>query len=120
MNSIIIDHYSDLKTDFVWIDDQPLPVGIDALRELNLLHRLLVINTSYDLDALLHAIINAAESAPLRRNIYGGALIKQFYRRKRFRRPWPEPVQREPCFLSGLNINAEIIVLLFWWLALPI
>jgi hypothetical protein len=67
LNSIIIDDYSDLKTDFVWIDDQPLPVGIDALRELNLLHRRLVINTSYDLDALLHAIMNPGESATAQR-----------------------------------------------------
>ena len=46
----------DLKADFVWIDDQPLTVEIDALHELNLSHRLLVINTNNDHDALLHAM----------------------------------------------------------------
>jgi hypothetical protein len=46
----------DLNADFVWIDDEPLAVEVDALRELNLLERLIVINTNHDSDALLHVM----------------------------------------------------------------
>ena len=46
----------DLDSDFVWIDDQPLRVEIDALRGRNLLSRLIVTDTSKDDDGLLRAI----------------------------------------------------------------
>ena len=46
----------DLASDFVWIDDQALTVEIDALRGLNLLSRLIVIDTNKDDDGLLRAI----------------------------------------------------------------
>ena len=46
----------DLGSDFVWIDDQPLMVEIDALQGRNLLRRLIVIDTNKDDDALLRAI----------------------------------------------------------------
>ena len=35
----------DLESDFVWIDDDPLQVEIDALRGLGLLHRLLIVDS---------------------------------------------------------------------------
>ena len=46
----------DLGSDFVWIDDQPLRVEIDALQGRNLLSRLIVIDTNKDDDGLLRAI----------------------------------------------------------------
>ena len=46
----------DLGSDFVWIDDQPLSVEIDALQCRNLLSRLIVIDTNKDDDGLLRAI----------------------------------------------------------------
>ena len=46
----------DLGSDFVWIDDQPLRVEIDALQGCNLLSRLIVIDTNKDDDGLLRAI----------------------------------------------------------------
>ena len=42
-----------LTSDFVWIDDQPLKVEIEALRGRGLLSRLIVIDTNKDADALL-------------------------------------------------------------------
>jgi hypothetical protein len=38
----------DLSSNFVWIDDQPLAVEIEALRGRNLLSRLIVIDTNKD------------------------------------------------------------------------
>lgn len=57
----------DLGSDFVWIDDQPLMVEIDALQGRNLLSRLIVIDTNKDDDALLRAIdaINSLSKIPL-------------------------------------------------------
>jgi hypothetical protein len=43
----------DLALDFVWIDDDPLSVEIDALRERNRLDRLILIDTD---DGLLRAV----------------------------------------------------------------
>ena len=56
----------DLGSDFVWIDDQPLMVEIDALQGRNLLSRLIVIDTNKDDDALLRAIdaINSLSKIP--------------------------------------------------------
>jgi hypothetical protein len=42
----------DLASDFVWIDDDPLAVEIDALRGLGLLDRLLIVDSD---DGLLRA-----------------------------------------------------------------
>ena len=42
----------DLESDWVWLDDSPLQVEIDALRGLGLLHRLLIEDSD---DALLRA-----------------------------------------------------------------
>jgi hypothetical protein len=42
-------------SDFVWIDDQPLAVEVEALRGRNLLGRLIVIDTNKDDDGLLCA-----------------------------------------------------------------
>lgn len=39
----------DLASDFIWIDDDPLQVEIDALRERGLLHRLLIVDSDDDL-----------------------------------------------------------------------
>jgi hypothetical protein len=39
----------DLASDFIWIDDDPLAVEIDALRGLGLLHRLLIVDSDDDL-----------------------------------------------------------------------
>jgi hypothetical protein len=57
----------DLTSDFVWIDDQPLKVEVDTLQDLNLLSRLIVIDTNKDDDALLHAAdaINSLFGNPL-------------------------------------------------------
>jgi hypothetical protein len=57
----------DLSSDFVWIDDQPLRVEIDALRGRNLLNRLIVIDTNKDDDGLLRAVdvINCLSENPL-------------------------------------------------------
>jgi hypothetical protein len=57
----------DLSSDFVWIDDQPLRVEIDALRGRNLLSRLIVIDTNKDDDGLLRAVdvINCLSENPL-------------------------------------------------------
>jgi hypothetical protein len=46
----------DLGSDFVWIDDQPLRVEIDALQSRNLLSRLIVIDMNKDDNGLLRAI----------------------------------------------------------------
>ena len=46
----------DLGSDFVWIDDQPLRVEIDALQGLNLLSKLIVRDTNKDDDGLLRAV----------------------------------------------------------------
>ena len=46
----------DLASDFVWIDDQPLRCEVDALRDLDLLSRLLLVDASRDDYALLRAI----------------------------------------------------------------
>jgi hypothetical protein len=43
----------DLASDFVWIDDDPLQVEIDALRDLGLLYRLLIVDGD---DGLLRAV----------------------------------------------------------------
>jgi hypothetical protein len=43
----------DLASDFVWIDDDPLSVEIAALRERNLLGRLILVDTD---DGLLRAV----------------------------------------------------------------
>jgi hypothetical protein len=45
----------DLASNFVWVDDQPLAVEIEALRGRNLLRRLIVIDTNKDDDGLLRA-----------------------------------------------------------------
>ncbi|MEA2949350.1 MAG: hypothetical protein QOI40_4680 [Alphaproteobacteria bacterium] len=57
----------DLGSDFVWIDDQPLSVEIDALRERHLLSRLIVVDTNKDDDGLLRAVdmISLLSKAPL-------------------------------------------------------
>jgi hypothetical protein len=39
----------DLTSDFVWIDDDPLQIEIDALRSRRLLDRLLIVNSDCDL-----------------------------------------------------------------------
>ncbi len=46
----------DLGSDFVWIDDSPLMVEINALQGRNLLSRLIIIDTNKDDDGLLRAI----------------------------------------------------------------
>jgi hypothetical protein len=46
----------DLASDFVWIDDQPLRIEIDALQGRNLLSRLIIIDTNKDDDGPLRAI----------------------------------------------------------------
>jgi hypothetical protein len=57
----------DLGSDFVWIDDQPLRAEIDALRDRNLLNRLIVVDTNKDDDGLLRAVdmINLLSKSPL-------------------------------------------------------
>jgi hypothetical protein len=45
----------DLASDFVWIDDDPLAVEIDALRGLGLLHRLLIVEA----DAVMEGSVAA-------------------------------------------------------------
>jgi hypothetical protein len=56
----------DLASDFIWIDDQPLRVEVDALRRRNLLSRLIIIDTNKDDEGLLRAIdlINSQSSTP--------------------------------------------------------
>jgi hypothetical protein len=49
----------DLASDFVWIDDDPLRVEVDALRDLGLLDRLLVVD---DDDGLLRAVAAIGET----------------------------------------------------------
>ena len=53
----------DLGSDFVWIDDSPLMVEMDALQGRNLLSRLIIIDTNKDDDGLLRAI-DAINSLP--------------------------------------------------------
>jgi hypothetical protein len=45
----------DLSSDFAWIDDEPLAVEIAALRDRNLLHRLVVVDANKDAEALPRA-----------------------------------------------------------------
>jgi hypothetical protein len=45
----------DLGSDFVWIDDEPLAVEVAALRDRNLAHRLVVVDSNKDDQALLRA-----------------------------------------------------------------
>ena len=47
-------------------------------------------------------------------------LLEEFYGSERFGRPWPEAVQYELRLLPGLDVNKEVVVLLFGRLALPI
>src|SRR5262252_8803741 len=47
-------------------------------------------------------------------------LLEHFHGCERFSRPRPETVQCELCFLSGLDINKQVVVLLLRRLALPI
>ena len=56
----------DLSSNFVWIDDQPLGVEVEALRGRNLLNRLIVVDSNRDADALLRAraAIEALAKAP--------------------------------------------------------
>ena len=56
----------DLASNFVWIDDQPLAVEVEALRGRNLLNRLIVVDSNRDADALLRAraAIEALAKAP--------------------------------------------------------
>ena len=46
----------DLGSDFVWIDDDPLGVEIEALRSRGLLNRLIVVDTDYSLVRVIDAI----------------------------------------------------------------
>jgi hypothetical protein len=46
----------ELASDFIWIDDQPLRVEVDALQDLNLLSRLIIIDTNKDDEGLLRAV----------------------------------------------------------------
>jgi hypothetical protein len=46
----------DLSSNFVWVDDEPLAVEIEALRDRNLLRRLIAIDTNKDDQGLLRAI----------------------------------------------------------------
>ena len=50
----------DLASDFVWIDDDPLGVEIEALRGRGLLNRLIVIDT----DDSLVRVIDVIKSLP--------------------------------------------------------
>jgi hypothetical protein len=46
----------DLASDFVWIDDDPLGVEIEALRGRGLLNRLIIADTEYSLVRVIDAI----------------------------------------------------------------
>jgi hypothetical protein len=46
----------DLASDFVWIDDDPLAVEVDALRARGLLHRLLIVDSDDGLRRAAYAI----------------------------------------------------------------
>jgi hypothetical protein len=46
----------DLASDFVWIDDDPLAVEVDALRARGLLHRLLIVDSDDGLRRAADAI----------------------------------------------------------------
>jgi hypothetical protein len=46
---------ADLGSDFAWVDDAPLAVEVAALRDRNLLSRLIIVDSNGDADALLRA-----------------------------------------------------------------
>jgi hypothetical protein len=46
----------DLGSNFAWVDDEPLAVEVAALRDRNVLHRLVVINTNTDDEGLARAM----------------------------------------------------------------
>jgi len=59
----------DLASDFVWIDDDPLQVEIEALRERGLLHRLLIVDSDHGLLRVVEAIkrnLQPEPAAPVR------------------------------------------------------
>jgi hypothetical protein len=83
----------DLSSNFAWLDDAPLLAEIAALRDRNLLSRLIVIDTNKDDDGLLRAkaAIEELAKGPL---VVGAAA--RLERGEPHRGPfWSRPSQRD-------------------------